>query len=212
MSFGSLDTHADEVRERLDAKYQARETAVTASRLAIRDAANAIRAIHRGDLETADRLIFSANRQLASARVAVIEEPTLLGSGLLTDAAKEYAEASLVRAALTGGDLPGPEDLSVDDVAWLGGLAETVGELRRAALDRLRTADVEGAEGLVDQMEAIYAVLVTMDYPEGITGGLRRQTDIARSILERTRGDVTTALLQERLRAALEAHDRASGG
>lgn len=206
MSAGSLDAHAEEVRERLEAKYEAREAAIAASRLAIRDAANAIRAVHRGDVDDADRLMVSANRQLAAARVAVIEQPILLGSGLLADAAKEYAEASLVRAALAGEDLPGPEDLSVDDVAWLGGLAETVGELRRAALDRLRSADVDDAERLVDRMETIYGVLVTMDYPEGITGGLRRQTDIARSIIERTRGDVTTARLQERLRMALEAH------
>lgn len=206
MTVERLEALAEPLRARLDAKHAARESAITASRQAIRHAGNAIRAAHRGESAGAEDLIASAREKLGEARDLTGEHPDLATSGLVTEAEKEYAEACLTRAALAGGELPGPDDIDVADAAWLGGLAETVGEQRRAALDRLRSGDLDDAERLVEQMDAIYGMLVTIDYPEGITSGLRRSTDVARGILERTRGDVTTARLQDRLRRALDAH------
>lgn len=196
------------IRERLDDRHAARERAVDVSRQAIRHAGNAIRAAHRGEDARAAELIAASLAKVVEAREATAEHPDLAGSGLVADAEKEYAEACLTRAALRGDELPGPDELGVSDTAWLGGFAEAIGEQRRAALDRLRSGDLDEAERLVEQMDTAYGLLVTIDYPEGVTGGLRRSTDVARGILERTRGDVTTARLQERLRAALDAHRR----
>jgi translin len=197
---------AEAVRARLDAKHAARELALCESRRATRCSANAIRATHRGEHEVALTLLNEARAALRAARAACAGQPEVEFAGFLADAQKEYAEARTTYAIVTGGELPGPEDLDMRDAAWLGGLAETVGELRRQLLDVLRAGQLERCEELLEAMDDIYALLVTIDFPEGITGGLRRATDVARSIIERTRGDLTNALVQARLRDALDAH------
>lgn len=194
--------------QRLEAKHLARERSLRLSRQAVRDSANAIRAAHRGDLETARGLVDAARAALDEAVAACAAVPAVRWAGFVHDAEKEYAEARGTVAVLAGEPLPGPDDVGVDDAAWLNGLAETVGELRRHALDQLRAGHTERCEALLETMDDVYALLVSVDYPDGITGGLRRATDVARSIIERTRGDVTTALLQDRLRAALDDHRR----
>jgi translin len=194
----------------LAARHEAREGALTASRDAIRCSANAIRAAHRGELEVARGLLADSAAHLDRARAACRDVPTVRWAGFVGDAEKEYAEACCTLAIASGDPLPSPEAVGVDTAAWLNGLAETVGELRRLLLDELRRVDrpdrMDRCEALLGAMDEIYAVLVTIDFPDGITSGLRRSTDVARSILERTRGDFTTAQLQERLRLALEAH------
>jgi hypothetical protein len=117
----------------------------------------------------------------------------------------------LTRAAVTGVSLPGPDEVAVDDASWLHGLAETVGELRRACLDHVRRGEHEDAERLLDLMQEILSVLVTIDAPDGLTRGLRRATDAARAITERTRGDLTTAAGQRDLRAAFVRNEEAVG-
>jgi translin len=194
------------VMERLAAKHRAREAGLEASRRAIRASANAIRAAHRGDVGTARDLIGQAAAALDDAGAAVRDHPEVEHAGFISDARKEYAEASTTLALLNGDRLPGPDELGVGDAAYLNGLAETIGELRRHLLDQLRAGHLERSEQLLGVMDDIYAVLVTIDFPEGVTSGLRRSTDVARSIIERTRGDLTTALVQARLRDALEAH------
>lgn len=197
------------VRERFLARAEAREVGLAAGRDAIRAAANAIRAIHRGELERADEMIAEACSALATAANACEPFPEVRHAGFVQDAAKEVAEAVLTRAVITGDELPGPEAVGVDDAPWLHGLAETVGELRRACLDRVRAGDLEAAERLLDLMQEILSALVTIDVPDGLTRGLRRATDAARSITERTRGDLTTAAGQRDLKAALDAHREA---
>jgi translin len=194
------------VRARFTARHDARELALASSRDAIRAAANAIRAIHRRELARADGLISDARAALQAALDASDGHPEVRHAGFVQDAAKEVAEAILTRAAVTGASLPGPDEVAVDDASWLHGLAETVGELRRACLDHVRRGDHEDAERLLDLMQEILAVLVTIDAPDGLTRGLRRATDAARAITERTRGDLTTAAGQRDLRAALDAH------
>jgi translin len=186
---------------------RAREGAYAASRRVIRAAANAIRAIHRREREEAERLLKEATASLDVVRQAIAQRSELIGAGFVLDAQKEYAEARLVYGLLVDDKpLPGPDELGISVSAWLNGLAETVGELRRRMLDLLRAGAHEGAEAALALMEDILALLVTIDFPDGVTGGLRRSTDIARSITERSRGDLTTALELDRVYRALEAH------
>ncbi len=195
-----------EAATRLAERHRAREAALTASREAIRASANAIRAAHRGEEGLAREGLADAAAHLAHASDAVDGFPMIRWAGFVADAEKEYAEAQTTIAVLSGKPVPSADDLGVDVTAWLNGLAETVGELRRFLLDQLRHGRFERCESLLATMDEIYSMLVTIDYPDGITSGLRRSTDIARSILERTRGDFTTAQLQERLRDALDRH------
>lgn len=197
-----------DVLDRLEAKHRAREEGLTASRQATRSSANAIRATHRGEHDRAATLLEHAASALASARAACAGHPAVEHAGFLHDAEKELAEAGTTSALVTGADLPTPADLQVSDVAYLNGLAETVGELRRHTLDVLRTGRLDRCDELLEAMEDIYALLVTIDYPDGVTAGLRRATDVARSIIERTRGDLATAAVQAQLRDALDAHRR----
>lgn len=197
---------SEPIRARFVARHDAREIGLAGSRDAIRSAANAIRAVHRDELDRADQLIEDARTSLVVATEACEPHPTVLHAGFVVDAAKEVAEAVLTRAAVTGGVLQGPSEVGVDDVSWLHGLAETVGELRRACLDRVRRGDLEDAERMLGLMQEILSTLMTIDVPDGLTRGLRRATDGARAITERTRGDLTTAAGQRDLRAALDAH------
>lgn len=197
---------SEPIRERFVARHDAREVGLASSRDAIRSAANAIRAVHRGEVARSDELIGEARASLATATEACAPFPTVLHAGFVVDAAKEVAEAVLTRAAVTGQPLQGPAAVGVDDVSWLHGLAETVGELRRACLDRVRRGELEDAERMLALMQEILSALATIDVPDGLTRGLRRATDGARAITERTRGDLTTAAGQRDLRTALDAH------
>lgn len=196
-------------RDRLTARHEAREVAFGASRDAIRAAANAIRAVHRAEPDRVAALLSEAHAALQVAVDATQEHPEVRHAGFLADAAKEVAEAELTRAAVAGEALPDPDHLGVDEVSWLHGLAETVGELRRASLDRVRGGDLDRAEAYLALMQEILAALVTIDVPDGLSRGLRRATDAARAITERTRGDLTTAVGQRELRRALDAHREA---
>lgn len=195
----NLDTIADGIREAFDAQTEARDRALSRARTLTRHCAHAIRAIHRGDREGASEKLAEARRLVATLRSDLEAYPDLYHAGYTQDALKEFAEACIVNALLQKEGLPTPESLGVPPAAYLKGLAETVGELRRRCLDILRHGYSEEAEALLGHMDDIYSVLVTMDYPDAITGGLRRLTDIVRSLTERTRGDVTTSLREEHL-------------
>jgi translin len=196
-----------EFQREFDEKMRAREKALSASRSAIRFSANAIRAIHRGEMDQAHQLMEEARSALAGGKAAVREaHPDVYFAGFLQDAQKEYAESRLTEAIVTDADLPSREDLDVELAAYLNGMAESIGEGRRAILDLLRQGDAERGERILSAMEDMYGLLVSMDYPDAITGNLRRSTDIARSIIERTRGDLTVTLVQRKLQEALERH------
>jgi translin len=196
------------LRQQLDAANAAREVALAACRRTIRACGSSIRAVHQLRPDEARRLADEAGTALREAQEALAPFPSLVGSGPLHDAAKEYAEARLTAAMVGDGPLPSAEALAVPAPAWLNGLAEAASELRRHLLDRLREGDIARSESLLATMDEAYALLVTMDYPDAVSGGLRRTTDALRAVLERTRGDLTTTVLQSRLQAAL---DRAAG-
>jgi translin len=187
----------------IEASHAARERAIMASRALIRQCANCIRAAHRGDLSEATTLLADAEGIAGQLRTATEQYPELRFAGYTQDALKEFAEANLVFAMLFGGDLPSADALQIDPAAYLNGLAEAASELRRAILDGLRRGEVERGEQLLGVMDDVYSALVTVDYPDAITGGLRRTTDALRAVLERTRGDMTAALRQEQLVAAM---------
>ncbi|MGH7539643.1 MAG: haloacid dehalogenase [Gemmatimonadota bacterium] len=201
-----LSELARSIQSRLDAKNAAREEAMPAARRSIRASANAIRAIHRLELDAAEALIADSRAALAEGLAAVEGHADIRHAGYLQDAQKEYAEANLTLALVTGADLPGPGDLAVEDAPYLGGMSDAIGECRRRLLDLLREGEVEKAELLLDAMEEMYGVLVTMDYPDAITMNLRRATDVSRSLIEKTRGDLSIAVVQKDLRDALDRH------
>lgn len=188
----------------LDAKYQAREQGLRLSRKTIRLCANAIRAVHRGEAEQSARLLEEARNLLDEAAAAMSAHPDVQHAGFYHDAAKEYAEARLTQAMVFTDGLPAPDEIGVEPAAYLNGLGEALGEIRRHILDLLRRGELGRSEELMENMDEIYHLLCTMDYPDGMTAGLRRTTDVARSIMERTRSDLSTTIIQQNLRIALE--------
>jgi len=203
-----LSRISDDVRLRMDARVAARERALPAARRSIRASANAIRAIHRGERDVASRLIDESRDRLREAQQALDGEPEVYFAGFVQDAEKEYAEARLTDALVSDESVPGPEELGVGLAPFLNGMAESIGEGRRAILDRLRRGEVKEGERLLAAMDEMFGVLVTMDYPDAVTGNLRRSTDVARSLVEKTRGDLTTSIVQEGLRESLDRHAR----
>lgn len=196
---------ANDARKILDERFAAREVGITGSRKVIRSSANGIRALHRGELEKADRLIGEAGSKLSEITEALKGNPEMLHAGFVSDAAKEYAEARITQAIFNELDLPSFSDLGIDPVPYLHGLGEAVGEMRRRLLDLLRNEKLDEAERYLEQMDAIVDLLAEMDYPDGMTAGLRRTTDVSRSLVERSRSDLTATAVQERLRQDLRA-------
>ena len=192
------------IRTELDYKNAARERALAASRELTRLCANAIRAVHRSDTAQADALMQQARERNAEIVDLLGPHADLYYAGYVQDAQKELVEAECTRRLVFGEALPDPTATGVAAAPFVNGLAEAVGELRRFLLDQLRQNDLTRAEALLESMDEIYSLLVTIDYPDALTGGLRRTTDATRAILERTRGDLTVALRQQRLERALQ--------
>lgn len=191
------------IARRFDAEAVLRDRALAEGRQIVRLAANGIRAVHRGDSPRAESLEAEAKERLAALLEALRPHPALYWAGYVQDAMKEYAEVAITRAVVGGAPVPDPAVLGVEDAPYLNGLAEAASELRREILDRLREGDLPTAERLFATMDEVYGALVTVDFADAITGGLRRTTDQLRGVLERTRGDLTTATTQRRLEAAL---------
>ena len=204
-----LDLICDQIRHEFDQKTALRDEALKQARELTRHASLAIRAIHREDHDEAQSEI-NLGRELAQAltRTLRTEHPELFFAGYTQDAIKEYCEACLTVAMIKGEALPTPQDLDAEPPAYLNGLTETLGELRRRCLDLLRPGYSAEVERLLALMDDVFTQLVTMDYPDAITEGLRRRTDLARGINERTRADITVSYRQTELESKL---DRLSG-
>ncbi|MCL1593300.1 MAG: haloacid dehalogenase [Actinomycetia bacterium] len=198
-----LTSLESEVRSELDEKFAARELALGNSRPIIRNSANAIRALHRDDVELARSLLEEVKSLILEAESSLDGHWDIYHAGFFYDAVKEYAEAELTAALLTHQPLPLPSELHVHAVPYLKGLGEAVGEQRRRMLDQLRHGDLEEAERTFVDMEAVHDLLTSIDYPDGMTAGLRRTTDVARALIERSRADLTSTIVQERLRSQL---------
>ncbi|HXD12466.1 MAG TPA: haloacid dehalogenase [Anaerolineales bacterium] len=198
-----LEKIADQIRQKFDIRTAKRDQALTQARHLTRACSLAIRAVHRDDKETMEAQLAEANLLADKLRDDLANHPDLFFAGYTQDALKEFVEANVTCALILNQPLLTPDELRVEESTYLNGLAEVVGELRRRILDILRHGYSQEAERLLGYMDEIYSVLVTMDYPDAITNGLRRQTDLARGIIEKTRGDVTFSLRGEHLTQAI---------
>ena len=200
------------VIDELTNRNRDREQALSVSREVIRFSANAIRAVHRGEFEDARVLIGKGETRLKEADHIRVSSPSIFNSGFMNDARKEFTEANITLAVISDSNIPSIDDLKVDAASYINGMAEVIGELRRYILDALRRNEVDGCQEFMDIMDEMYSVLVTIDFPEGVTSGLRHNTDAMRGVLERTRGDLTMALRQHSLEARLaEWQDNQTG-
>jgi len=203
----NLESIAEQLRLALSAQDAAREKALPICREVIRYSGNAIRAIHRQEFDKAEEMLKSARDLLDEAKQVINSVSELSNTGFFKDAKKEFAEGRITLALVTGKQAPSPDELGVDSAAYLNGLGEAVGELRRYLLDSMRKGDLSRGEQLLTAMDDIYNVLVTIDFPDAITGGLRRTTDMVRGVLERTRSDLTLVIRQKELENRLEKLD-----
>lgn len=202
-----LNHIADRIRIYLEEKNRAREQVLLRSRELIRCSSLSIRAVHRAELGVAREFLGEARTLVQDIKELGQPYPDLYHAGYAQDALKEYAEAHITYALINGFPLPDPDDLGVEYAAYLNGLGEAAGELRRHVLDLIRRDEVEKGEKILEAMDEIYHLLVTIDFPDALTGSLRHTTDMVRGVLERTRGDLTLALRQEKLQKALSALD-----
>ncbi|MCH7811677.1 MAG: haloacid dehalogenase [Chloroflexi bacterium] len=200
---GQLEPIMEGIRAAFVDKHRARERALPLCREAVRHSANAIRAVHRKEFAPAEELVEKVRALIAEANESLRDQPSIYHAGFVHDAQKEYVEACATLALIAGQPLPTPQDLDVELPAYLNGLGEAVGELRRHLLDTLRAGDVDRCEGILAAMDDIHSALVTIDYPDAMTGGLRRTADAMRAILERTRGDLTVSARQRDLEQKL---------
>ena len=203
----NLDSIAEQARQSFSAKDTAREKVLPLCREVIRYSSTAIRAVHRQEFEPAKELIQSARSLVKEAEQATTGYSELRHAGFFRDAQKEFAEASITLALLSGNQAPTPDELGIDFAAYLNGLGEAVGELRRYLLDSIRRDDLSLVEELLSAMDDIYNILVTMDFPDAITSGLPRTTDMVRGILERTRSDLTLVIQQKKLEGRLQSFE-----
>lgn len=195
---------SESVHSSFETRNHARDKALMQTRKVIQHAAHAIRAIHRMDVEQANGFLNEARALVEQLQHDLSEHPDLFYAGYTQDALKEYVEACITCALIRGEELPLPEDIEVAPAVYLNGLAEVVGELRRRCLDVMRQGYSPEVERLLNLMDEIYALLITIDYPDALTNGLRRQTDLARGIVERTRGDVTLSMREQRLSQSMK--------
>jgi len=198
-----LEGICDRIRVEFDAKDVARERGLTLAREVIRNSANAIRAIHRAEYEDATALMEASTGLLKEASEVLKSHPDVHHAGFLQDAQKEHAEAKQTYALIRGETLPDPDELGVEYAPYLNALGEAIGELRRHALDGVRHNDIAWGENILSLMDEIYYAMVSFDYPPAICGGLKRTADVTRSLIERTRGDITNAIRQQHLENAL---------
>ncbi|MCI0708863.1 MAG: haloacid dehalogenase [Chloroflexi bacterium] len=203
-----LDTVFDSIQDTFEGLNDAREAALARTRKLIRECANTIRAIHRREWDEAKNGLSKAREIAASLRENEAAYPELYHSGYTQDALREYVEAELTYVLVHNESLPTPDELKVEPATYVNGLAEAASELRRHILDIIRHHHTQEAERLLDAMDAIYSQLITVDFTDAITHGLRRRTDVLRNVLERTRGDVTTSFRQQQLQNAIEALEK----
>lgn len=201
----SLEAIGERARSHFTAKDQAREKALELCREATRLSTNAIRAVHRQEYAEGKKSLSRAKSLLKDISRTLAAHPDLFYVGYVHDATKEFVEGCVTLALVQGKGLPSPEDLGVSYPAYLNGMGEAVGELRRYLLDTIRKGDLSRCEEVMAAMDDVYGILVTMDFPEALTQGLRRTTDSVRGILEKTRGDLTVAFEQRGLQKQLEA-------
>jgi translin len=194
----------EQVRAHLDQLDEVREHALAMCRRVVRESADTIRGIHRGETDGAEEALQKTNEAVRDLAARVEPHPELAYAGFVRDAAKEHAEAQITFAIITGRELPAPDEIGVSYAAYVNGAAEAIGELRRHVVDRIRAGELDEGEGALNAMNDIYYALVSLDYPDAMVHGLKRRTDAVRSTIEYTRSDLTRALRQDRLETAMK--------
>jgi translin len=212
MSQEQLAAVVDHITRELETINALRDDTLERSRALVRSCAHSIRAIHRHELDEAARMLEQARQDAKEMVEPLATYPSLYHAGYTQDALKELVEAHLVYALVADADLPMPEDLYVTGATYLNGMSEAASEMRRFVLDLMRRNRVEEAEPFLAVMDEIYTLLTTVDFPDAVTGGLRRQTDVLRGVLERTRGDLTMGMRQEQLQEALQRFEAGMRG
>lgn len=200
----ALDHIGETIYSHFDEQNTLRDQAIGQSRLLTRDCSKTIRAIHRHEWEAAQEKMAGIQTTAEAFSALLADHPNLYYAGYTQDALKEYVEARLTYALIRDEDLPSHDELKVVPSTYINGLAEAATELRRYILDLMRHEDLVEAERLLQAMDAVYNLLVTFDFPDAITGGLRRRTDTVRGVLERTRGDLTITIQQQKLQRAVD--------
>ncbi|HET8686041.1 MAG TPA: haloacid dehalogenase [Methanosarcina sp.] len=199
-----LEEISARIRKNFEAKDSIREEGLKVSREVVRECRTASFALHGQDFEKADKSIKTAGKALEKLEALFEGHADIYHAGFVEHAQQEYSEVSVLSSLLKEGDkFPSPEELKVEYAAYLNGLGDVVGELRRHVLDLIREESFEKAEVFLGIMENIHAVLMDFDYPDAITRGLRRKTDVSRSVIEKTRGDVVNAIGQKKLETAM---------
>jgi translin len=211
MSQEQLAAVVDHITQDLEAINALRDDTLDRSRALVRSCAHSIRAIHRHEMDEAARMLEQARQDAKEMVEPLAEYPNLYHAGYTQDALKELVEAHLVYALVANVDLPMPKDLYVTGATYLNGMSEAATEMRRFVLDLMRRNRVDEAEPFLAVMDEIYTLLTTVDFPDAVTGGLRRQTDVLRGVLERTRGDLTMGMRQEQLQEALQRFETGKG-
>lgn len=199
----NLKKIAEDIRAELDAKNAVREQALKLSREIIRLSANSIRAIHRDEFDEARALIDEARDKVEETKSLLENQFDIYFTGYVQDAQKEHAESELTMAIVRGLPLPSHQELGVECAPYLNGLGEAIGECRRRVLDIIRLGEFARGEQILQVMDDAYYLMVTFDYPDAVTGGLRRTTDMVRGVLERTRGDLTVTIRQQELEQSI---------
>lgn len=205
--YSALSSYVEGIRNDFELQNGLRDQTLQKSRLLIRTCAHSIRAIHRHDWDEAEALLAQARKEAVEMVEPIKEHPSLFHTGYTQDALKELVEAHLVHSVATGKPLPSPEEIGVPGSTYLKGMAEAATEMRRFILDLMRRGQVPDAESYLEFMDDVYSLLVTVDFPDAVTNGLRRQTDVVRTVLERTRGDLTMGIRQEEMKAALQSFE-----
>ena len=203
-STGNLEEISEKISSRFALITEYRDEILKIQRELIRCASLSISALHRGEFDRAYEILKSADGVIEEKRPVFDLCPELYFSGYFLDAQKELAEAHIAYALITGNPLPDPDDLKIEYSAYVNGMGEAIGEIRRYILDKMRSDSFENGEAFLDMMEELYCLLISLDYPDAITRGLRRTADIARSIIEKTRGDLTQNISQKRLARKLD--------
>jgi translin len=196
----SLESIIDEVRRKFDKRDEARERVFELTRTAVRLSASAIKAIHRSEFDLAEENILKIKEALSDVVDSLNDVPELLHSGMVNSAYQEYSEAALLMLLTKEGKYASPEEISVPFVdAYVLGLADLIGELRRSALDSVCEGNVDQAVNILGRMDEVLSNLITLDYPEAIIPGLRHKCDVARSLVEKTRGDIANSVSNQKL-------------
>ena len=189
-----------EIKNSFDSIYNIREDSLKISRKSIQYASKSIRSVHRQELNEAEEYLIECQKCLSELMILTYDYPMIKYNGFVVDAEKEMVEASLVLTFEKDSILLFPSELNVSAVGYVGGLGDAIGEWRRRSLDLLRQLQIDEASKYLSIMELGLDILCELDYPDGMTGGLRRISDNARSIIERTRSDITNASVQAQLR------------